>query len=49
MKFVAQGVQKLEPEQTETQTDSDRQTDVAENITVPLSWLVNMNKPVKFK
>ena len=46
MKFVAQGVQKLEPEQTDTQKDrqtethidrkTDRQTHASENITSSL-------------
>ena len=52
MKFVGQGVRKLEPEQTDkhththththTQTDgrTDRQTNTTENITFPHSWLV---------
>ena len=36
MKFPGQGVQKVEPKQT------DRQTDATENITFPLSRLVNI-------
>ena len=46
MKFVGQGVKKLEPEQPDSQTDrqtdrrTDRQTHVTVNITFPLLRLV---------
>ena len=33
MKFLCQGVQKLKPEQTETDRQTDRQTEMTENIT----------------
>ena len=47
MKFVGQGVQKLEPEQLDTHTY--RQTQATENITFPLTRLVMNNYTDKYK